>query len=141
MHETLEFCSDAMTGVARRPPITRSATDTHEMRFCIAMCEIAHTAKGRAPPKLRQPQRGAFAMQNLAMWPRTLTMTTAISLAVIGITVSPLPAQADWWSRNVAPLGHAIEKGAHDTGNAIEKGAHDTGNAVEKGAHDTGNAV
>jgi len=68
-------------------------------------------------------------------------MTTAISLAVIGITVSPLPAQADWWSRNVAPLGPAIEQGAHDTGNAIEKGAHDTGNAVEKGAHDTGNAV
>ena len=68
-------------------------------------------------------------------------MTTAISLAVIGITVSPLPAQADWWSRNVAPLGPAIEQGAHDTGNAIEKGAHDTGNAVEKGAHDTGKTI
>jgi hypothetical protein len=38
-------------------------------------------------------------------------------------------------------MGHAVEKGAHDTGNAIEKGAHDTGNAIEKGAHDTGNAV
>ena len=79
-------------------------------------------------------------MQNLAMWPRTLTMTTAISLAVIGITVSPLPAQADWWSRNVAPLGPAIEQGAHDTGNAIEKGAHDTGKTIEKAVQDTGKA-
>ncbi|MBY5453879.1 hypothetical protein HFO91_30340 [Rhizobium leguminosarum] len=71
-------------------------------------------------------------MSNFKMW--ALTFSTAI----IGISN---PANADWWSRNVAPIGHAIEKGTHDAGNAIEKGAHDIGNTLEKGAHDTGDTL
>jgi len=53
----------------------------------------------------------------------------------------PTTLHADFWSRNVAPIGKAIEKGAHDAGKAIEKGTQDTGKAIEKGAHDTGNAI
>jgi hypothetical protein len=70
----------------------------------------------------------------------------------IGSAVSPIPVQADWWSRNVAPAGHkldkaknnvgkTIEKAAHDTGKTIEKAAHDTGKTIEKAAHDTGKTI
>jgi hypothetical protein len=68
-----------------------------------------------------------------------LFATTAISF-VIGAALS-LPAQADFWSDNVAPIGHALDKAKNDAGKTIEKGAHDTGNTLEKGTHDVGKTL
>jgi hypothetical protein len=70
-----------------------------------------------------------------------LNSVSAAALTALALVNAPSYAHADWWSRNVAPIGKAVEKGVQDTGNAVEKGVHDTGNAVEKGVHDTGNAV
>jgi vacuolar-type H+-ATPase subunit H len=50
-------------------------------------------------------------------------------------------AHADWWSRNIAPIGHAIDKAKNDAGKTVEKAAQDTGKTVEKGAQDTGKTV
>ena len=69
-----------------------------------------------------------------------LSATTATSLA-IGMIALPIPAQADFWSDNVAPIGHAVEKGVQDTGKTIEKGTQDTGKTIEKGAQDTGKTI
>ena len=71
---------------------------------------------------------------------RKLSCTTAIGLFATGLAVST-PVQADWWSRNVAPIGHALDKAKNDTGKAIEKGTQDTGKAIEKGTQDTGKAI
>jgi hypothetical protein len=65
---------------------------------------------------------------------------SAIGLGIIGVMLSA-PAKADFWSKHVAPIGHAVEKGAHDTGHAIEKAGQDTGHTVEKAAQDAGHTV
>ena len=60
---------------------------------------------------------------------------------VLGSTALSSPARADFWSRTIAPIGHAVENAAHDAGHAVEKAAQDTGRAVEQATHDAGNAV
>lgn len=73
------------------------------------------------------------------MSPITRNTTSAISL--IAILFGSTPAKADWWSKNVAPIGHAVEKGAHDVGKTTEKAAQDTGKTLEKAAQDTGKTL
>jgi hypothetical protein len=33
-----------------------------------------------------------------------------------------MPVKADWFSRNVAPIGHAIDKAKNDVGSNIQTG-------------------
>jgi hypothetical protein len=59
----------------------------------------------------------------------------------LGATALSSQAKADFWSRNVAPIGHAIDKAKNDAGKAIEKGAQDAGKTAEKAAQDTGHTL
>lgn len=69
---------------------------------------------------------------------RSLFASVAAPAITAMVFVGSTAAHADFWSRNVAPIGKAIEKGVHDTGKTVEKAAQDTGHTVEKAAHDTG---
>jgi hypothetical protein len=70
-----------------------------------------------------------------------LNSVSAAALSALALVNVPSYAHADWWSRNVAPIGRAIDQGKNDAGKAVEKGVQDGGKAVEKGIQDGGKAV
>jgi hypothetical protein len=76
-----------------------------------------------------------------SMKKRWLNSVSAAALTAFALVNAPSYAHADWWSRNIAPIGKTVEKAAHDTGKTAEKAAQDTGTTVEKAAHDTGKTV
>jgi hypothetical protein len=59
----------------------------------------------------------------------------------LALVSAPPSAHADFWSQNVAPIGHALDKAKNDAGKAAEKGVQDVGKGAEKGAQDAGKAV
>lgn len=63
------------------------------------------------------------------------------AVTVTALLLSGASARADWWSRNVAPVGHAVETATHQTGAAVETATHQTGKALEIAGHDTGVAI
>lgn len=67
-----------------------------------------------------------------------LNSVSIAALTVVALVNASSYAHADWWSRNIAPIGRAIDKGKNDVGKGVEKTAQDTGKTVEKAAHDTG---
>lgn len=53
---------------------------------------------------------------------KSATIIAAAAVAVLGAaTLAAGPAHADWWSRNVAPIGKAINRVAIDFGKGLEK--------------------
>jgi hypothetical protein len=68
----------------------------------------------------------------LSKWCLAASVFATISFA------APIPAYADFWSRNVAPIGHTGEKALHDIGKTGEKAVQDIGKTGEKALHDIG---
>lgn len=70
----------------------------------------------------------------------SLTSISILALAELMFANASLDAHADFWSRNVAPIGHTGEKALHDVGHTGEKALRDTGKTIEKAVQDTGTA-
>jgi vacuolar-type H+-ATPase subunit H len=72
---------------------------------------------------------------------RALVSVSTAALTGFVLVNASSYAHADFWSDNVAPIGHAIDKAKNDAGKTVEKAAQDTGKTVEKAGQDTGKTV
>jgi hypothetical protein len=63
------------------------------------------------------------------------------SMIIACLLVPSLPAEADFWSGTVNPVGKAIEKATQDTGKILDKSGKDVGKTIEKAVQDTGKTL
>jgi vacuolar-type H+-ATPase subunit H len=70
------------------------------------------------------------------------SLATASTLGLLlGSAALSTPAYADFWSRNVAPIGHAIDKAKNDVGHTVEKAVDDTGHTLETAGQQAGRVL